>query len=215
MQRYIEQLINRYPVLEANEKEIFSAYEFLAKSYEQGGKLLIAGNGGSAADAEHIVGELMKGFMLPRSVSEEWKNRLRGVDEAMGARLAAKLQGALPAIALSDHSSLNTAFLNDVDGAMCFAQQVWGYGKEHDVLLAISTSGNSENVLYAAVAAKARQMGVIALTGRSGGRLRAIADVTVAVGAEETYQVQELHLPVYHCICRMLEEHFFHERKQV
>lgn len=209
MYQYIEQLGNRYPVLRGNKKEIVSAYELLVESYEKGGKLLIAGNGGSAADADHIVGELMKGFVRPRRVSEELEIRLSESDPVMGTELAEKLQGALPAIALSNHNSLNTAFLNDVDGTMCFAQQVLGYGKKEDVLLVISTSGNSRNVLYAAVTAKAIGMKVIALTGSEGGRLCTTADVTIAVGAKETYQAQELHLPVYHCLCLMLEEHFW------
>lgn len=211
MHPYIENLVKRYPRLEENAESISSTYTLLAECYEKGGKLLVAGNGGSAADADHIVGELMKGFVLRREIREDLKQKLHQVDEEIGADLADHLQGALPAIALSNHNSLNTAFLNDVDGSMCFAQQVLGYGSKNDALLAISTSGNSRNILYAAVTAKAKGMKVIALTGMGGGRLRTLADETIAVGVKETYQVQELHLPVYHSLCLMLEERFFKE----
>ncbi len=171
--------------------------------------MLIAGNGGSASDADHIVGELMKGFLLPRKVDDDFANKLKAVDEAKGAELAMKLQGALPTIALSNHNSLNTAFINDVDGSMCFAQQVNGYGNPGDVFLAISTSGNSKNILYAAVTAKAKGMKVIGLTGKCGGKLSGLADSVIAVDETETYKIQELHLPIYHCLCFMLENYFF------
>ena len=209
MNKYIDELIERYPVLEANREAIDQSFEIMAASYEASGKLLIAGNGGSSSDADHIVGELMKGFVLPRKSDDAFKAKLCEIDASMGAELAEKLQGALPAIALTNHNSLNTAFLNDVDGSMCFAQQVNGFGEENDVFLGISTSGNSKNVLYAAITAKAKGLKVIGLTGRGGGKLASIADVVIAVDEKETYKIQELHLPIYHCLCLMLEERFF------
>ena len=174
-----------------------------------GGKLLVAGNGGSAADAEHIVGELMKGFKFPRRCSEEFLEKLKSVDPERGAVLAGKLQKALPAIALDGHVSLTTAYLNDCDPLLCFAQQVNGYGNAGDVFLGISTSGNSENVLYAAVVAKAKGMKVVAMTGAAESKLSAMADVCIHVPETETYMVQEYHLPVYHTLCLMLEDCFF------
>lgn len=207
--KYLEELTERYPVLEAVKADILAAYELLADCYERGGKLLIAGNGGSCADAEHIVGELMKGFVKPRAVPAEFAKRLMEIDEQRGEELAKKLQGGLPAIALTGHAGLSTAFLNDVDGDLIFAQQTYGYGKKGDVLLGISTSGNSGNVMYAMTAAKALGMKTIGLTGRDGGALKKAADVAIVVPETETFKIQELHLPVYHALCLMLEERFF------
>lgn len=212
MHEIIRGLIRRYPVLTANENDIYKAFELMKKSFATGGKLMIAGNGGSASDADHIVGELMKGFRLSRKVDGEFAKRLIDIDSEKGVELADKLQWALPALALTNHTSLNTAFSNDVDGSMCFAQQVNGYGNEEDVLLAISTSGNSQNILYAAVTAKAKGMKVVGLTGRGGGRLQELADVVIAVDETETYKVQELHLPIYHCLCLVLEDDFAEQR---
>lgn len=152
----LDELMRRYPVLEPVKDSIQAAYKILETCYEDGGKLLIAGNGGSAADAEHIVGELMKGFVKRRPLSEEMKRALVAADPERGARLAERLQGGLPAIALSGHAALSSAFANDVDGTLSYAQQVNGYGEAKDVFLGISTSGNAENVMYAAVTAKAR-----------------------------------------------------------
>ena len=209
MRNLVDELIERYPILEPGRKDITEAFHILLNCFRGQGKLLIAGNGGSAADAEHIVGELMKGFVLKREIDDNLKDKLRNVDYDMGNKLSRKLQLSLPAIALSNHSSLNTGFSNDVDGQLCFAQQVLGYGKEGDVFLGISTSGNSANVLYAAIVAKAQGMKVIGLTGRGGGRLADMADVVVAVDEKETYKVQELHLPIYHCLCLMVESEMF------
>ncbi len=177
--------------------------------YESGGKLLIAGNGGSCADSEHIVGELMKGFCNKRPVPEGFARKLMEADEERGKELAAKLQQGLPAIALTGHTALSTAYLNDVDGRLTVAQQLYGYGRTGDVFLGISTSGNAENILYAAAAARAMEIPVIALTGKDGGRLAAAADAAIIVPEQETYRIQELHLPVYHTLCLMLEERFF------
>ncbi len=210
--RHIDMLISRYPALEELRDNIRLAYEAMERCYANGGKLLVAGNGGSAADAEHIVGELMNDFILPRSVSEEFSRKLLSADPELGAVLAEKLQGALPAIALNGHAALITAYVNDGDPQLCFAQQVNGYGKPGDVFLAISTSGNSKNVLYAATVAKAKGMQVVGLTGGRENKLAAISDVCIGVPATVTYQIQELHLPVYHCLCQMLEERFFGEQ---
>ena len=204
-----EELFQRYPVLESCRSEIWEAFAILKESYSNDGKLLVAGNGGSAADSEHIVGELMKGFVKPRKLSEEFVSKLKTVDEHMGAELGEKLQGALPAIALVDHVALSTAYLNDVDPLLGFAQQINGYGDDGDVFLAISTSGNSKNILYACTIAKAKGMKVVGLTGKDGGRLKDMSDVAIVVPENETFKIQELHLPVYHCLCLMLEETFF------
>lgn len=207
--KYLEELVKRYPVLDAVKDDVRKAYELLEACYEQGGKLLIAGNGGSCADAEHIVGELMKGFVKRREVSDSFAECLRNADEVRGAELAKKLQGGLPAIALTGHAGLSTAYLNDVDGDLIFAQQTYGYGRPGDVLIGISTSGNAKNVMYAMTVAKALGMKTIGLTGKDGGALKREADVSVVVPETETFKIQELHLPVYHALCLMLEERFF------
>lgn len=207
--KILEELTARHPELEPVRESIVRAYDILEESYQNGGKLLIAGNGGSCADAEHIVGELMKGFVLRRELPEELKTALKDADPEQGAALADKLQGGLPAIALTGHAALSTAFSNDVDGDMTYAQQVCGYGEKGDVLLGISTSGNAKNVDYAVTVAKAKGMKVIGLTGKDGGRLGVRADAAIVVPEQETYRIQELHLPVYHALCLMLEEHFF------
>ncbi len=206
---YLNRLIERYPQLNQVERDIESAYNLMEESYTGGGKMLIAGNGGSASDSEHIVGELMKAFVLPRRLPEEYQNRLKEADAELGKELADKLQGALPAIAVVDHVALSTAYLNDVDPMLGFAQQVNGYGVEGDVFLGISTSGNSKNVLYACTVAKAKGMKVIGLTGGNGGKLKDMADVAIVVPEKETFKIQELHLPIYHALCLMLEERFF------
>ena len=202
--KYLEELVERYPVLDAVKDDVRKAYELLEACYEQGGKLLIAGNGGSCADAEHIVGELMKGFVKRREVSDSFAECLRSADEVRGAELAKKLQGGLPAIALTGHAGLSTAYLNDVDGDLIFAQQTYGYGRPGDVLIGISTSGNAKNVMYAMTVAKALGMKTIGLTGKDGGALKREADVSVVVPETETFKIQELHLPVYHALCLML-----------
>lgn len=208
---YVNNLLVRYPILESAGADIRRAYEVMENSFACKGKLLVCGNGGSAADAEHIVGELMKGFCLPRNLDRAMMNALKKTDSEFGGKLAEKLQRALPAIALSNHNSLNTAFLNDVDGLLCYAQQVMGYGNPGDIFMGISTSGNSGNILYAAVTARAKGLKVIGLAGQNGGKLREYADVCIRVNETDTYKVQELQLPVYHCLCLMLEERFFGE----
>ncbi len=205
----LEQLLGRFPSLCPVRQEIWEAFEKMASCYCEGGKLLLAGNGGSASDAQHIAAELMKGFLLSRPLPEPEQERLRGLDPDRGALLGERLQRALPALALCGHDALGTAFSNDVDPRLCFAQQVYGYGRPGDVFLGISTSGNSENILFAALAARAIGMTVIGFTGADGGRLAGLADLCVRMPERECYRVQELQLPVYHCWCQMLEILFF------
>ena len=209
IEKYLDLLMERYPALSYLRNDIAAAYEIMEASFAGGGKLLAAGNGGSSADAEHIVGELMKGFLLKRRCGHDFAAKLMEIDENLGKVLAGNLQGALPAIALHGQYALTTAFMNDCLPQLCFAQQVNGYGKAGDVFLGISTSGNSENVLYAAVTAKAKGMPVIGITGERESKLSRIADVCIRVPGTEAFRVQEYHLPIYHCICMMLEARFF------
>lgn len=211
VKKNVELLISRYPELDAVKNDLINSYLIMEKCYENKGKILIAGNGGSAADAEHIVGELMKSFKAPRKINYSFTEKLVAVDKELGKTLSGGLQGALPAIALDGHFALSTAYMNDCEPCLCLAQQVNGYGKEGDVFLGISTSGNSKNVLYAAVTARAMGMKVIGLTGEKNSELNRMSDVCIKVPQTETYMVQELHLPIYHCLCLMLEERFFNE----
>ena len=189
--------------------QVAQAIAALIICYEREGKLLVCGNGGSAADAEHIVGEMMKGFCLPRSLSAHDRDRLTAICGDDAVRLGEKLQYGLPALSLVSHSSLITAIANDLDGDLIFAQQIWAMGKATDVLLAISTSGNSENILLAAKTARAKNMMVIGLTGAGGGKLAPLCDVLVDVPSNDVASIQEMHLPIYHDICRQLELHYF------
>lgn len=209
LMRHIDLLVERYASLESARNDIVAAYLLLEESYENGGKLLVAGNGGSAADAEHIVGELMMGFKLPRKPEADFAEKLVEENQELGSVLAENLQGALPAIALDGHPALSTAYMNDCEPLLCFAQQVNGYGKSGDVFLGISTSGNSKNVLYAATTAHAKGMKVIGLTGAKDSKLKDMSDVCIKAPQTETYMIQELHLPIYHCLCLMLEDNFF------
>lgn len=208
-EEHLDRLIDRYPKLIVCKEDILRAYQILEVAYSSGRKLLVSGNGGSASDSEHIVGELMKEFKLKRKVYGEQATALKEIDSELGQTLADNLQGALPAISLTGHSALQTAFMNDAEPELVFAQQVNGYGKPGDVYLGISTSGNSNNVLYAAVTAKSRGLKVVGLTGSKENKLMKYADVCIRVPETETYKIQELHLPVYHCLCLMLEERFF------
>ena len=209
VQAHLDLLMARYPVLIPVKEQIAECFEMICRCYEAGGKLIIGGNGGSCADAEHIVGELMKGFVKRRALSQQMRDALQAVDPLLGKELAESLQGGLAAIALSSHPALNTAFLNDVNGEMMYAQQLNALGKPGDIFFGISTSGNAKNVQYAAITAKAKGMKIVALTGKNGGKLDQYADVNMIMPCSETYQIQELHLPVYHCLCLMLEEYFF------
>ena len=209
IQKHIDLLVQRYPVLDICKEDIEKAYRILEECYTHDGKLLIAGNGGSAADSEHIAGELMKRFKTPRPVPDDFAEKLQEVDSVRGPELAKNLERGLMAIPLVAHEALTTAYINDVDGLGVFAQQLYGFGRPGDVFLGISTSGNSKNIMSATVVARALGLKVIGLTGEIGGELASVADVAIRVPETETFMIQELHLPVYHCLCLMLEEKFF------
>jgi len=208
MDRY-DILIEKYPALAPLKEQLVRAEETLAASFSAGGKLLCCGNGGSAADCEHIVGELMKSFTLPRLPEAEWEERFAAAGAPDPALLCGGLQKGLPAVALCSHTALATAWCNDAAPELLFAQQVFGLGRKGDVLLAISTSGNSRNVLQAVYVARALGMQVVALTGGTGGKLAEAADVCITVPASVTAEVQEYHLPIYHALCERLEHRFF------
>ncbi len=195
----MDNVFERYPELKCCESDIEKALSLLVETYKNNGKVLVCGNGGSASDSEHIVGELMKGFLLKREI----------FDDRLSAELKENLQGALPAISLCSQTALMTAFNNDLDPDYVFAQQVYGYGKENDLLIAISTSGNSKNVLKAVEVANAIGIKTIALTGENGGKIKEMATVTITVPSEETYKIQEYHLSIYHYLCGKVEEDFF------
>lgn len=202
-------LLADYPILLPIKDQLTAAYTLLVGCFADDGKLLVCGNGGSAADAMHMVGELMKEFLLPRPVPKAFRAQLHTQFGEAGDEIAAHLQGALPALSLVGETALGTAFSNDCAYEYAFAQQVYGHGKKGDVLLAISTSGNSKNVLAAAQTALAKGLQVIALTGQDGGSLKELCDVLINVPASQPCRIQELHLPIYHALCRALEEHFF------
>lgn len=203
-----EELVDKYPSLSACIDSVRSAGEVLLKVFHGGGKLLVCGNGGSGADSEHIVGELMKEFYIRRPLKEAEQAALKKVDPA-GEKLAKCLQGALPAITLTSNIALSTAYANDAEPELVFAQQVWGYGNPGDVLLAISTSGSSKNVYDAMVAAKAKGMWVIGLTGARQGTMEKLCDVCIRAPSTVTYEIQEYHLPIYHALCRYVEAEIF------
>lgn len=209
LEKHINLLVERYPSLKVCVEDIENAYLILEECYANDGKLLIAGNGGSAADSEHIAGELMKRFKTPRPVTPEFAEKLKLIDPVRGKNLAHNLERGLMAIPLVAHEALSTAYINDVDGLGVFAQQLFGFGRPGDVFLGISTSGNSKNVMSATVVARAMGIKIIGLTGADGGEIEEVADVTIKVPESETYMIQELHLPVYHCLCLMLEDRFF------
>lgn len=209
LEKHINLLIKKYPILVECRQSIIDSYLVMEECYEHDGKLLIAGNGGSAADCEHIAGELMKRFKTPRPVKPEMAAKLKEIDPVRGDDLANNLECGLMAIPLVAHEALSTAYINDVDGLGVFAQQLFGFGRPNDVFLGISTSGNSKNIMSATVVARALGIKVIGLTGAKGGELASVADVVVKVPETETYMIQELHLPVYHCWCLMLEDKFF------
>lgn len=203
---HIETLLERYPVLAGQEAEIRAAGELLSARVKAGGKLLTCGNGGSASDAEHVVGELMKNFWIQRKIPQEMEQRL----EAVGAQdLAGRLQGAIPAISLNSQTTLLTALLNDVNPALIFAQQVYGYGKEGDALLAFSTAPHTENVYNAVRVAKALGMATVLVCGKDGGATAEVADVAIHLPADVTFKIQELTLPTYHILCALMEQAVF------
>jgi len=209
--KLLDELLKRYPLLTSSKEDINRAYDTLKKCYQLGGKLLIAGNGGSSADSEHIVGELMKSFLFHRKINLSVEKALADHFGCEGIRLAKNLEGALSAIPLTSMPALTSAFANDVDASVSFAQMLYGYGRKDDVFLGISTSGNSKNIFYALMVARAKEIHSILLTGKTGGRCRDLADIVICVPENETFKIQELHLPIYHVLCAMLEADFFEE----
>lgn len=207
--KYIEELIQRYPMLTGCREDIQKAFALLEDTYCRGGMVLTCGNGGSGADSEHIVGELMKEFAIRRPLPQKEQEALKAISPEHGEMLGKNLQGALPAIALTGSIALSTAFANDAVPELVFAQQVYGYGTPESSLIGISTSGNSKNVIYALETARLKGMHTIGLTGISGGKMKALCDVCIRVPSDSTPDIQELHLPVYHALCKMLEEAFF------
>ena len=205
----LDRLTERYPVLSACREDILKVYEILKSTWQNGGMLLVCGNGGSGADCEHIVGELMKEFAIKRPLPKEMQKRLKEISPENGEILARNLQGGLPAVPLTGSIALSTAYANDAVPELTFAQQVYGYGKPENTLLGISTSGNSKNVIYALETAKAMGMQTIGLAGRDGGKMKTLCDACICVPADSTPDIQELHLPVYHALCLMIEEEFF------
>lgn len=205
----LNQLMERYACLACCKEELEKTVRTMIACYEAGGKVMTCGNGGSCADADHIVGELMKGFLKKRPMSQEQKQAMLARCPDLKEETLNKLQGGLPALSLCSLTALNTAFCNDVDPELMYAQAVFAMGKSGDVLIAMSTSGNAANVCQAAMVAKAMGITVVGLTGASGGRLREIADLCICVPEKETFKVQELHLPVYHYLCAAVEGHFF------
>jgi len=205
----VNQLCERYPSLLAVKPAIEEAGNQLIACYEQGGKVLACGNGGSCSDSDHIVGELMKSFELKRPVKQGIREKLAALSPERGSYLAEHLQQGLPAISLTAHTALMTAVANDIDGEVIFAQQVIGYGQPGDILIGISSSGNSQNVLDACMVARAMELKVIGLTGETGGKMKEFCDILINVPGRRTAFVQELHLPVYHTLCLLIEHHFF------
>ena len=209
MEDILNKLVNRIEKLVHLKESIWKAAELLIETYQNGGKVLVCGNGGSSADAGHIVGELMKSFEAKRPLKSEIQQKLRLQFGERGILLAEKLQQGLPAISLSEHTSLITAISNDLGGDFIFAQQVAGYGNPGDVLLALSTSGNARNVLDALMVAKAKGLKTIGMTGETGGKMKEFYDVLINVPETRTAYVQELHLPVYHALCMIVEKEIF------
>ncbi len=205
----LDELLLRYPKLEVCKDDIIKAVVTIIDCYKNGGKLILCGNGGSCADCDHIVGELMKGFLKLRPLTDEKKEKMKKKCDLVDDELLSKLQGGLPAISLPSITALNSAFCNDVDPELMYAQPLMALGEKKDVLIAISTSGNSKNVFGAVKVAKALGVKVIGLTGNTGGKLKENADIAICVPEVETFKIQELHLPVYHYLCAAVEEYFF------
>lgn len=205
----LNELLKRYPCLESAREDILKAEDALINGFKNGNKLLLCGNGGSCADCEHIVGELMKGFLSKRPLTESQKAEMKANCPEMDENYLSLLQRAVPAISLPSFTALNTAFCNDAEPELIFAQSLMGLGEKGDMLMAISTSGNSRNVVAAALAAKALGLKTIGLTGKSGGKLKSICDICICVPETETFKVQELHLPVYHYLCARAEKELF------
>ena len=202
-------LLQRYPVLEVCRESLESLIDTTVSSYRQGGTFFVAGNGGSGSDADHICGELLKGFRSRRPLKEEEKKRFQELFGEEGDALSSALQGGLPAVSLLSHPGFNTAYINDVEPLNIFAQQLWAQARKNDVFLAISTGGNSENLRRALMAARVLGVKSFLLTGNRHGICEKYADVTIGVPEAETYKIQELHLPVYHAFCAAVESNFW------
>jgi D-sedoheptulose 7-phosphate isomerase len=209
MNKLFANMLAKYPDLDACIADLERAAQLLHDTYARGSKVLICGNGGSAADAEHMVGELMKGYLAPRPIPDELREQLIAAYPDAGEYIAAHLQGALPTFSLVSQTSLITAYANDVAADMIFAQQVYGYGVRGDVLIGISTSGNSKNILQALRVARVRQVRTIGFTGRTGGAMPSLCDVCVRAPFDTTAEIQERHLAMYHALCAALEQEFF------
>jgi D-sedoheptulose 7-phosphate isomerase len=207
--KFIDELIFRYPQLKDISYKIDEAAERLIRCYQNGNKVLICGNGGSSSDSDHIAGELLKGFEQLRPLDDAVRMHLIAVSGERGAYLAEKLQTGLPAISLSAHTGVVTAVVNDIDASLIYAQQVIAFGSPGDVLVGISTSGNAQDVIDAAITARAKGMTVIGLTGETGGKLKPFSDILINVPEKRTSWVQELHIPVYHTLCMIIENYFF------
>lgn len=207
--KILNRLFERFPKLNSCEREIKSAVELIVDCYKNNGKLLICRNGGSASDSLHIVGELMKSFILSRKLKNEYTEKIKEMFPENAEYFIKNLQGTLPAISLASETALTTAYSNDNSADLCFAQQVLGHGNNNDILIAISTSGNSKNVIYASQIAKIKDMKVISLTGRNGGKLKEFSDININVEEQETFIIQEYHLPIYHALCLAVENEIF------
>lgn len=205
----LSDLIVRYPMLKSCEAEILDSFNLIYESYRLNGTLICAGNGGSSADCDHITGELLKSFKIKRSICDDFNNDFKQAFPEDFDKITSSLEGALPAISLPSMSCVTSAFANDVDSSMVFAQLIYGLGNQNDVFLAISTSGNSANIVNAIKVAKVKKIKTIGLTGVTGGECVKYCDVCIKVPEEETYKIQELHLPIYHALCSMLEIAFF------
>lgn len=213
MNRFIEELVERHPNLASLAPALEESSRMICEAFSGNGRLYVCGNGGSAADSDHIVGELMKGFVLKREVKASFREEMIRRYGSEGETMSNRMQEGLPAVSLTGHPALATAFSNDVSPEMVFAQQLYALGRPGDVLLGISTSGNSLNVVNCFKVARAIGLRTIALTGRGGGKSAAFADCLLNVPAEITFLVQELHLPVYHTLCLVIEDYFYGEKR--
>jgi len=212
MNIFLNDLIKRYPPLADLKENIWQTYEIMLESLKNGGTIFTCGNGGSASDSEHIAGELLKGFVLKRELKEDIKFQFSEKFGEDGAKLAGKLQYGLRAISLTSHPAFITAFANDVDADLIFAQQLFGLGRKNDVLIAISTSGNSPNIYNSILTASMIGVKTVLMTGKTGGRCAALVNIALKVPEHEAYKIQEYHLPIYHTLCLMIEDYFYGKR---
>ena len=210
----LNKLLERYPALKDTAPEIEVAIKAIIETYKNNGKILLAGNGGSASDCEHMAGELMKSFVRKRKIDKKLKDKLIEIDPINGEYIGSTLESPLKAVALTSHPSLSTAYSNDRDPYLVFAQQLLGFGESGDIFIAFSTSGNSKNILSTTTLAKAMGIKIISMTGKNGGALALVSDIAIKAPSNETYRIQEYHLPIYHTICLEVEKHFFTEIRE-